>query len=272
MAYAAFPAPSSLLQVQAVCRHGSRAPTTSYPTDPHGDLQWLNGRSNLVPAGVSDQIELGAFLWRRYGALLAADPCRDLCVVASDRNRTQESARALLLGLFDGVLPEDGDFVLRLISQERCPRLLVGIAKELHGTPEYRLTHAGVPNATAFELVQVFDVLRTQRALGLRLPDWVERPLSAGGVTIYAGMERVFRLAFGAQGAPALRRLSAGGLLRTLLNNALLVNARAERRTPRVAVFAAHDTTLAALEAALGLYRLPWLPTAVDQVKEACRL
>ena len=269
-----------------MCRHGSRSPRGSYPADPYRNLTWQDGFGQLVPSGVRGQVQLGAFLRRRYGSVLSRESCRGLNVISSDRNRTQESARALLHGLFQGtplggpeyqggylppaapicpinVIPEDEDFILRLISAERCPRIIIGIEDILKGTPEYRdylpmlervfADHVGLSNPGPLDLVNVFDILRTQVLRGLSIPAWTQELLGEGLPTVYSALERFFFLAFNSLGAPSIRPMSAGGLLRTMVNTA-------RRRHTKFQLYAAHDTTLTAVEAALGFSGL--LPTS----------
>ena len=276
-----------LVQLQAVCRHGGRSPRGTYPTDPYRNLTWQDGFGQLVPAGVRGQVQLGAFLRRRYASALSLESCRDLNVISSDRNRTRESARALLHGLFQGtslggaeyqggflppaapicpihVIPEDEDFILRLISFERCPRIIVAIEAMLKRTPEYRnyipllkrvfAQHAGMSSPSSVDLVNVFDVLRTQVLRGLSIPAWTQQPLGQGLPTVFSALKRFFFLAFGSQGAPTIRSLSAGGLLRTMVDTA-------RQGITKFQLYAAHDTTLASMEAALGCYSGP-LPTS----------
>ncbi|XP_043230629.1 testicular acid phosphatase homolog [Amphibalanus amphitrite] len=276
-----------LTQVQAVCRHGGRSPRGTYPADPYRNVTWQGGFGSLLPAGVGDQVRLGALLRSRYGAALRLQSCQRISVISSDRDRTRESARALLHGLFQDtelgeleyqggplppadpicpirVIPERDDFVLRLVSPERCPRLILAIEAMLKRTPEYRdlvpllkrvvAEHADIPSASSIDLVNVFDIFRTQQLSGLEIPEWAHQSLGSGLPTVYAALERFFFLAFGSQGAPSTRSLSAGGLLRTMVDTA-------RDSDTALRLYAAHDTTLAALEAALGVYSGP-LPTS----------
>jgi len=277
----------SVVQVQALCRHGLRTPfdRAGYPTDPHSELVWENGSGNLVPAGVRGMYQLGAWLRSRYGALLGSSgSCDGLKVFSSNTNRTLQSAQGMLLGLRDsdytgGLLtpeqaipcadtltawPKQDDFMLIMLNfgaelETRCPPLLHGLTEQLESVEPETVSqlkrvlqqHARIPEPSFLDVVLVANTLSVQRSLGLLVPDWSLQSLPGTAYpTVLAGMKSMFNLRMKMGGSPALRRLSVGAMMRVLLDT---MRNEPSEGGPGVAVYSAHGPVMGGLSAALDL-------------------
>ncbi|WKX93343.1 hypothetical protein Q1695_010973 [Nippostrongylus brasiliensis] len=96
----------TLLFVHVVWRHGDRAPTMTYPTDPHQESSWPNGWGELTQLGMLQQYALGQLLRGRYitgdNPLLEKYNPKQVYIRSTDVNRTLVSAYANLAGMFTG--------------------------------------------------------------------------------------------------------------------------------------------------------------------------
>lgn len=91
-----------------VWRHGDRAPTGTYPTDPHKEEAWPNGWGELTQLGMRQQYALGRLLYKKYvnstgpSKLLSSSyNSKEVYIRSTDVNRTLVSALANLAGMFE---------------------------------------------------------------------------------------------------------------------------------------------------------------------------
>ncbi|KAL6053643.1 hypothetical protein STEG23_018876 [Scotinomys teguina] len=265
-----------------VFRHGDRAPLASYPTDPHKEAAstlWPRGLGQLTKEGIRQQLELGRFLRRRYKAFLSPEYRREEVYIRStDFDRTLESAQANLAGLFPEAapgspeadwkpipvhtVPVSEDKLLRF-PMRSCPRYhellresteAADYQEALKGWTDF-LTRLG--NFTGLSLVgeplrrawKVLDTLICQRAHGLTLPSWASpdvlrtlSQISALDIRAHVGPPRAAEKA----------QLTGGILLDAILSN--FSRAQSLGLPLKMVMYSAHDSTLLALQGALGLY------------------
>uniref|UniRef100_A0A8C6DF08 acid phosphatase n=1 Tax=Moschus moschiferus TaxID=68415 RepID=A0A8C6DF08_MOSMO len=271
-----------LLLLPPVFRHGDRAPLASYPTDPHKEVAstlWPRGLGQLTEEGVRQQLELGRFLRSRYKDFLSPEYRREEVYIRStDFDRTLESAQANLAGLFPEAAPGRSEATWRPIPvhtvpvtedkllrfpTRSCPRYRE-LLREATEAAEYQTALEGwtdfltrLENFTGLPLVgeplrkawKVLDTLICQQAHGLSLPSWASPD-------VLQTLAQISALDIGAHVGPpqaAEKAQLSGGILL----DAILANFSRVQRLGlplKMVMYSAHDSTLLALQGALGLY------------------
>ncbi|KAF3814895.1 hypothetical protein GH733_017171 [Mirounga leonina] len=229
-----------LVFVAVVFRHGDRAPLASYPTDPHKEAAttlWPRGRGQLTGVrsrgageewagwggeGVRQQLELGRFLRGRYEAFLSAE------------YRREELLR---------------------FPTRSCPRYHE-LLREATEAAEYQTALEGwtdfltqLENYTGLSLVG--EPLRRawKQAHGLPLPSWASP-------NVLRTLAQISALDIGAHVGPP-RAAEKAQLTGGILLDAILANFSRVQRLGlplKMVMYSAHDSTLLALQGALGLY------------------
>ncbi|XP_055938078.1 testicular acid phosphatase homolog [Argiope bruennichi] len=90
---------TKLLLVQALFRHGDRAPTFLYPTDPNCEENWPLGLAELTEIGRKQHYAVGKFLRYLYKDFVTSNP-REVYVNSSAINRCLSSAAANLASFY----------------------------------------------------------------------------------------------------------------------------------------------------------------------------
>ncbi|KAK6752588.1 hypothetical protein RB195_003793 [Necator americanus] len=97
-----------LVFVQAIWRHGDRAPLSlPYPRDPYTESAWQRGWQQLTNIGMNQLNELGKYFRTRYNSFLPSHfiPSQ-VYIRSSDSDRALTSAQAFLSGFY----PAEGSF------------------------------------------------------------------------------------------------------------------------------------------------------------------
>ncbi|VDN91125.1 unnamed protein product [Brugia pahangi] len=90
-----------LIYVQAIWRHGDRAPHhLPYPRDLNDESSWPRGWSQLTNMGIKQLYELGLFLRKRYNGYIKEFNPADIRILTSRSDRAIVSAQAMLRGFF----------------------------------------------------------------------------------------------------------------------------------------------------------------------------
>ncbi|XP_045234763.1 testicular acid phosphatase [Macaca fascicularis] len=229
--------------------------------------------------GVRQQLELGRFLRSRYEAFLSPEYRREEVYIRStDFDRTLESAQANLAGLFPEAAPGSPEAHWRPIPvhtvpvaedkllrfpMRSCPRYHE-LLREATEAAEYQEALEGwtgfltrLENFTGLSLVgeplrrawKVLDTLMCQQAHGLPLPAWASPD-------VLRTLAQISALDIGAHVGPP-RAAEKAQLTGGILLNAILANFSRVQRLGlplKMVMYSAHDSTLLALQAALGLY------------------
>lgn len=268
----------SLVFVSALYRHGDRNPVASYPTDPYNNLSyWPNGWGQLTNRGMYQHYELGQWLRHRYtGFLPEAYSREDIYIQSTDVDRTLMSAASNLAGLYppEGdqiwdknvtwqpvpihTVPETKDEILA--GKRPCARydaelLRVKTSPEMKRYNEehaelYRITseHSGKSVHDPETLEQLYNTLFIEEVNNLILPNWTKEVYPEKMVSVAA-----YSFTIPAKNK-LLQRLKIGPLVKKIIKN--MVDKRGGVLKPdyKMAMYSAHDTTVANILMALGVF------------------
>ncbi|KAG8567821.1 hypothetical protein GDO81_013785 [Engystomops pustulosus] len=221
---------NNLTFVVVVYRHGDRSPIDTYPTDPYKDTVWDNGLQQLTQMGIRQQYGLGQFLRRRYEHFL------------SPSYRKEE--------------------LLKFPSKD-CPRFYE-LMKETIQLPEYKdrmnawedfiarvanYTGYSVDQALSRRVWKVYDTLFCQKSHNFSLPAWATpdvlhtlEEISAFDMKAHMALYKPKEKA----------RLTGGILVDAVLKN--FTEAIKKSSPLKMVMYSAHDSTILALQGALGVY------------------
>nr|AQS60691.1 prostatic acid phosphatase-like isoform X1 [Sogatella furcifera] len=269
---------SSLRLVVAIFRHGERTPASTYANDPHINNEFFPmGWGALTNEGKKNQYEIGKLLRARYRSFLS-DIYSPKYVVAqtTDVDRTKMSMQLVLAGLYpptDAQLwnkelnwqpipskyePLDQDKLL--LVNIPCPRYYEALQEVVEreevkklikqNKPIYELltNKTGTEVKTFNDLLSIQGTLKAETDLNLKLPNWTEsvypEPLNQ-----LAG--KAFTLnAY----TPELRRIKGGPLLKRIIKHMVDKIKKLTHKKDQVYLYAGHDSTIAHLLNALGVW------------------
>lgn len=272
---------SSLQLVQILFRHGDRTPSHTFPTDPHRQ-HWKEGVEMLTKLGALQQFRLGQFLRRRYRDFLPAHyHCNFTHVRSTDNDRAILSAQAQLLGLYPAPVDTDtvmqpGQFPLpQLVPIHTVPKRIDQTLKMTSPCPAYKRLWLEMQQSelwkslhskyqpffdqlkqwTGLEKVglkrtfQIADPIHTWISHNLTLPSWVT-PQVVRRLYEVQNLKQWLRYH-----SREMQRLRGGPLLKLLLENmrGKVEGDHLQRRRLWYS-YSAHDSTVAAVSTALGVY------------------
>ncbi|KAK4538737.1 hypothetical protein CDCA_CDCA20G4762 [Cyanidium caldarium] len=273
---------STLEMVIEVCRHGARAPLSTYPNDPRPYTRWPVGPGELTLYGAHRQYQLGQHMRAEYGQVIPQRyQVREVYIRSSNINRALMSAYAQAAGLFAAdeaytrgdeqrpgglpggwqAVPIHSDAIEHdhvMLPANGCPRweALQRARQQSSEWAAQEREHAefldrlgrdvlGLSRpATLADADNAFDVWQCDDAEGIVLPANVT-------AAVRQQVERLYQWLFiGMYRGTEQARLSGGSLAHQLLT--LLQQRAAGQRFERFALFSGHDTTLLALLSVLG--------------------
>ncbi|KAL1131447.1 hypothetical protein AAG570_011064 [Ranatra chinensis] len=278
-----------------ITRHGSRSPLMTYPNDPYPyyDLNyWPAGVGQLTKYGHQQLYVSGQNYRRRYNGFLPLEYNVNNTLARTNLyDRDFMSAACFLAGLFppQGYQlwnpkipwqpipiweePFDVSDYLQLVRV--CPSYaveMVKATKELNDQLldanrdllDYLSVNSGINITTIGEIHSIWDALTMQFENGYKLPSWAKSVYPDKMAPLYAEM---FYSAVG--GTPKMIRLTGGPVIRNVSN--MLNSKAAGSMKPAgrlVYLEAAHDFTLQALLAALGITNKMLINTSASMAFE----
>lgn len=268
---------NTLRLVNVLYRHGDRSPVVIYPTDPNQADKWPQGLGWLTKIGMQEQYGLGQWLKTRYmDSYMNSTYMREEIVVhSSDEDRCLMSAYCNLAGLYPPddeqkfnedinwqpipvfTKPKPEDNMLNM--GENCPRYNELLQQTL---ASHAVTEEEKRNKAFYEFVgknshmnhenisniwQISDTSFCEKAHNMSLPSWINE-------TVYNKLRELeayqFTLLFNNN---EMSMLKGGPLLSQIITNMNKKINDVFMKT-KMFMYSAHDTTVAALLSALGLY------------------
>ncbi|XP_029445191.1 prostatic acid phosphatase isoform X2 [Rhinatrema bivittatum] len=261
-------------------RHGDRSPIEAYPTDPNKEDAWPQGFEQLSKIGIQQHYELGKYLRQRYSGFLNTTYNRhEIYVQSTDYDRTLMSAQANLAGMFP---PADKEIWNPSIpwqpipihtmplSQEQlltqpfrnCPRFdellkATSLSKEFQTLLKpYQVFIQSISQATGYtvpvlmsgKLWLVYDTLLCEDIHNFTLPKWATPDVR---VKLRQLSELLLLALFGLYKQTEKSQLQGGVLMKTILKN--ITEATTPSSLRKMIIYSAHDTTIGALQMALGV-------------------
>ncbi|XP_059507958.1 lysosomal acid phosphatase-like isoform X6 [Stegostoma tigrinum] len=207
--------------VNLVYRHGDRSPIHTFKTDPYKPKDWPQGFGQLTQVGMRQHYELGQFLRERY---------KDFLNSSYDRQELQNETKNCWE--YKKTMQDNQDFLKTLAKNT--------------GTP--------FANMSLFDLWMIYDALFCEQVHNFTLPSWATpeqmehlRQLKEFGIISEFGLYQTKQKS----------QLQGGVLLKQILEN-VTRSINETNSTPhlKMIMYSAHDTTIIALQMALGIYSL----------------
>ncbi|GMT16333.1 hypothetical protein PFISCL1PPCAC_7630, partial [Pristionchus fissidentatus] len=241
-----------LLMVQVVWRHGDRAPTMTFPTDPHKESAWNYGWGELTELGMRQQYALGRVIRNRYingtyHFLSRRYTPREIYIRSTDVNRTLISAYSNIAGMFSEgrkgmdypshekwptswtpvpvhTMVQDDDYEGNVFAP--CPRANE-ITDQLKASAEYRklfteneglLNFLSEKTGMTVNLDNVYlvnDALFIERIYNMTLPSWFTPEIAEPLLNLTREANQ-FLYGIGKPYSPELIKLRGGSMLKSI--------------------------------------------------------
>uniref|UniRef100_A0A915Q7K3 Uncharacterized protein n=1 Tax=Setaria digitata TaxID=48799 RepID=A0A915Q7K3_9BILA len=295
---------ADLIYVQAVWRHGDRAPhQLPYPNDRNNASTWPRGWSQLTNVGMKQLYELGRFFRKRYDGYIAEFNPAEVRIIASRSDRAIVSAQAMLRGFFPAKntlmqwLKDEQwqpiPFHIETIERNkallhptlhRCLRydqLVENGATTIDDAMMHRYANVVhfLANATGIGEALTFDriaaLIDIQREIFHQFPQpaWVYRkwPQYQNRSTIDIIIEFKRLIQISKYNTPEKARLKGGLLLSEILHRFQNVSEGIGAEASKMLLYSAHDATILALQNALNVSNGLLVPYSACLIMELYR-
>ncbi|KAG8196645.1 hypothetical protein JTE90_006555 [Oedothorax gibbosus] len=269
--------PPNLLLVQMLVRHGARAPHHKlYPTDPNPIEVWPQGLGMLTQLGKRQQYVLGKFLRYFYQGFVTSNP-NEILVNSSEHDRCLQSALSNLAAFYapttEQWVVEDGlnwqPVVVhyrektsdKYLSNADCTKFekekhklynssdLLSELEKHNDLLEALKMHGGINITDFIDVVKFHDTVFTEKYHCLNVSEWIEPYWDE----LTALTDLTFHMM---TNTTVLQRLRSGPILEKMLEN--MDNKIAGKDDHlKVYMYSTHDSNIAFLLNALGVYELP---------------
>ena len=265
-----------LVLSQLLWRHGDRSPTTLFPTYSHpAAVVWPMGLGALTRRGMQQHFLLGKELRKKFrGYLNETHFSKEISVWSTDFDRTLMSAQMNMAGLYGRVTEtEFGNSSVRFSQPVPIHTETTGILLSGKGCPAYELERFNVmkrsdlarsnrvENGSLIDSIQfqsgnvslkmnrIADAVFCSDQHGISLPSWIASNETIKDYLNYNYENLAPRLFMYSD---KLIKLGGGPLLSSLIER--MTEKVAGSLTQIVIAYSAHDVTVMALLAALGVF------------------
>ncbi|KAE9419129.1 hypothetical protein Angca_004230, partial [Angiostrongylus cantonensis] len=291
-----------LVFVQAIWRHGDRAPQSlPYPNDPYKETAWSRGWSQLTNIGIRQMNELGGYFRGRYNSFVSSHFVpKQVYIRSSDSDRALTSAQAFLSGFYPAegcfkwergnhwqpipihsTTPDEPDLLLKPTSTD-CKNLDKLVEEEeakqaKHYEEVYKDMfkflgeRTGIANFSYENVNDIYDIKRELvNKMTKKQPRWVFRRWSKynnrSTMEIMSELRRIRRITKFNSAAKA--KMLGGYLLNNWLQNAKQVANGTMTDPEKMLLYSSHDGTLLSLMYAMGVANDQMIPYASSFIME----
>ncbi|KRT82176.1 Phosphatase [Oryctes borbonicus] len=274
----------TLYLVHILFRHGERTPQRSYPKDIYGNETYPPyGYGELTNKGKLRMYDIGTSLRKRYGKFFGNIYNHSKIEARSSAfARTRMSCELVMASMFQPTeseewnpelkwqptlcdyVPAEEDYVL--LSERNCNVLplkraeiekdrIIGVFANYKEFFEYLSNHSGMEITTPADVTPLYDILRCQNEMGMRLPNWTHSvfpdPMANLSILDWDYFVKT----------NDLKRLAGGILLKTIVdrtNEKILHNPEYEDK--KVYIYSGHDSNIAPILSILNIYDSKIMP------------
>jgi prostatic aicd phosphatase len=269
----------TLVLLHVLFRHGNRTPDkiSRFPTDPYLNETFQPfGYSQLTTKGKTTEHAIGQYLRLTYGSFIPEQYTPEVAYsISTNFKRTKMSLELVLAGLFPPLLTDVFSVGLNwqpisfIVEEEEniiqtpltnCANyirqfykyMLTAEAEEI--TAAYKELYQQLSEATGLdvrtpeEVFSIYETLESEHDYGLELPEWT----SGIYPTVLEEAAAVY-FEF-ATASPGLRRLTAGSLLKKILQDSLSKRDDSLGAEKKLFLYSAHDFNVATVLRALNVF------------------
>ncbi|CAF1541842.1 unnamed protein product [Adineta steineri] len=259
-----------LIAGHVLYRHGDRTPVTTFPLDPVKEKDWPNGYGQLTMAGIEQQHRLGGYLRNRYGSLLSPNyTTSEIVIRSTDVDRTLMSAQSNIVGLYPVFNKTDDKVPIQpipihtvsinldfLLGQNDCPRY-DQLEEEVNESDDVKKMNqyyesffknlqewTGLTNITVYNAWDVADTIFVEHIYN-KAPAWANDAVRQNLSDVN---DHAFHFLFANNDT---QRIRGGPSIQDIWLN--MNNSIHKKSFKKVKVYSAHDTTVSAVLAFLGI-------------------
>uniref|UniRef100_A0AAF5Q0R8 Histidine acid phosphatase n=1 Tax=Wuchereria bancrofti TaxID=6293 RepID=A0AAF5Q0R8_WUCBA len=270
-----------LIYVQAIWRHGDRAPKQlPYPNDKYNETAWPRGWGQITNIGIMQMYELGQFFRQRYTSLIRDFNGEDVDLVSSKSDRAIVSGLAMLRGFFPAIGQEEWlqneqwqplplqvattDAMLKptsfnclmynVKSEKENEVLFKNISKQYANFFDFLANVTGYKKMNFKKAASLYNIQR-EIDHNMTQPSWVYNVWpqfnNETTISIISSLKRIRRISQFNSAKKA--RLRGGLLMKDWIDRARNVSLGLSINPRKIKLHSAHDGTLLALMYALGI-------------------
>ncbi|EFO25007.2 hypothetical protein LOAG_03480 [Loa loa] len=285
-----------LVYVQAIWRHGDRAPNhLPYPNDEYNETAWPRGWGQITNVGMMQMYELGQFFRRRYSSFITNFNGEDVNLVSSKSGRAIVSGLVMLRGFFPASGQElwlhneqwqplpiqvaTTDAMLKptsfncltynMESEKENEVLFRNISKQYADFFDFLTNVTGYKKMNFKKALSLYNIQR-EVDHNMTQPSWVYKVWPQFGnettISIVNSLKRIHRIS--EFNSPKKARLRGGLLMEDWIDRAKNVSLGLPITPRKIKLYSGHEGTMLALMYALGVGNDLLIPHASCAIME----